>query len=116
MELKRTPLLSITPLLFLLLASVHPLTKILGSAAADCPNLVINNEWEGGLDCDLSFVVDHEAHGWEIILTFDSPLTSLECWQEGLSLFIFIFSFSSKWRMDIEYSHSDYSKLKITIK
>ena len=50
-------------------------------AAGDCPNLVINTEWDVGVDCTLQFVVDHEAHGWEIQLTFDSPLTSLDCWQ-----------------------------------
>jgi hypothetical protein len=34
-------------------------------------------------------VVDHEAHGWEIILTFDSPLISLACWQVAFSFYIF---------------------------
>jgi hypothetical protein len=51
------------------------------AAADDCPNLVVNNEWDMGIDCVLQFVVDHEAHGWEIHLTFDSVLTSLDCWQ-----------------------------------
>jgi hypothetical protein len=51
------------------------------AAAGDCPNLVINQEWDVGIDSVLKFVVDHEAHGWEIHLTFDSVLTSLDCWQ-----------------------------------
>jgi hypothetical protein len=46
-----------------------------------CPNLVVNQEWDVGIDCTLQFVVDHEAHGWEIILIFDSSLISLACWQ-----------------------------------
>jgi hypothetical protein len=52
-------------------------------AAGDCPNLVIHQEWDVGIDCTLQFVVDHEAHGWQITLTFDSVLTSLDCWQVG---------------------------------
>lgn len=54
-------------------------------AAADCSNLVINQEWDVGIDCTLQFVVDHEAHGWVISLTFDSPLSSLDCWQATVS-------------------------------
>jgi len=64
-----------------------------GHAAAimtnSCPNLVVNQEWDVGIDCTLQFVVDHEAHGWEIILTFDSPLISLACWQVAFSFFAF---------------------------
>ena len=69
-------------LLALLLAAVASGRHVKATAgAADCPNLVINQEWDVGIDCVLKFVVDHEAHGWEINLTFDSPLTSLDCWQ-----------------------------------
>ena len=64
-------------------ASGRQLPAAIASAAADCPNLVINTEWDVGIDCTLQFVVDHEAHGWEITLTFDSVLTSLDCWQVG---------------------------------
>ncbi len=59
-----------------------------------CPNLVVNQEWDVGIDCTLQFVVDHEAHGWEIILTFDSPLISLACWQVAFCFYILFYCIS----------------------
>ncbi len=53
-------------------------------ATEDCPNLMITNEWDAGIDYTLQFVVDHEAHGWEIVITFDKPIVSLACWQVSI--------------------------------
>merc|ERR1719206_1230708 len=50
-----------------------------------CNNVDITSEWGDGLTADLHAGVDHNGHGWEILLTFDKTLSSLECWQGTVS-------------------------------
>jgi len=50
-----------------------------------CNNVDITSEWGDGLTADLHAGVDHNGHGWEIVLTFDKTLSSLECWQGTVS-------------------------------
>merc|ERR1711892_232768 len=50
-----------------------------------CTNLDITSEWGDGLSADLHVAVDHDGHGWEILLTFDNSLSSIECWQGTVS-------------------------------
>lgn len=53
----------------------------IANAVEDCPNLIISSEWNVGIDAVISFELDHATSGWEVHLTYDSALTSLDCWQ-----------------------------------
>ena len=44
------------------------------ATAQECPAVSVNNEWPGGYHATLVIPFDHEVHGWEMILGFDSPL------------------------------------------
>jgi endoglucanase len=46
-----------------------------------CTNLDVTSEWGDGLSADFHAAVDHQGHGWEMLLTFDNTLSSIECWQ-----------------------------------
>merc|ERR1712123_415936 len=54
-------------------------------ATGACTNLDTTSEWGDGLSADLHVAVDHDGHGWEILLTFDNSLSSIECWQGTVS-------------------------------
>merc|ERR1711892_513937 len=54
-------------------------------ASRSCSNLDVTSEWGDGLTADLHVAVDHQGHGWEILLTFDTTVSSIECWQATVS-------------------------------
>lgn len=70
-----------SPLFFLFLCSGF----IIVHGAEDCPNLSINNEWGEGWDGSIVFELDHSTSGWVVHLTFDIPITNLDCWQATVS-------------------------------
>jgi len=54
--------------------------------AEDCPNLGISSEWDTGYDGKISFDIDHDTGGsWQLHLTFDKALISLDCWEAQVS-------------------------------
>ena len=59
---------------------------IIAESAEDCPNLSISSEWGEGWDGSIVFNIDHSTNGgWVAHLTFDIPITDLECWMATVS-------------------------------
>jgi len=63
--------------LLLLLPSLHLASTI--SRSDGCDNWLVDTVWDTGFNAHLLFAADHEAHGWELHLQFDSELDAFVC-------------------------------------
>ena len=68
--------------LFVLFLSLHFLSL---SWAQECPAVSVTNEWPGGYQAQLAIPFDHEVHGWEMVLGFDTALDTFEVHTMSLS-------------------------------
>ena len=51
----------------------------------ECPNLDVTNEWQAGYNAELTFQADHDAADWDIYLSFDKTVPTLQIWQGEVS-------------------------------
>ena len=83
------------------------------SAAEDCPNLVISAEWAEGIDAVISFELDHSTSGWEVHLTYDTALTSLDCFMGDVATTDNINFVITNLDWDSDYNEGDHVDLHI---
>jgi len=61
------------------LLSVLVTLAISAASGQDCESLFTpSNEWDGGIQGDLEFLLVEEIHGWTMDLTFDNQFSQFE--------------------------------------
>ena len=45
----------------------------------------MTNEWQAGYNAELTFRADHDAADWDIYLSFDKTVPTLQIWQGQVS-------------------------------